>query len=403
MFYVDPWEKGTPVEANHYNWQNEPELRMSQLPPPVGAPTIVDLFSGCGGFSAGFHMAGFHTALANDIHPPSLDTYRHNNPRANTIVGDIRKITEEMISDGLSGYAVDVITAGIPCQGFSLNNRKRHSEDERNYLFQELVRVVATVKPSVVLVENVSGLRSAAGGKFVSEIAKALKCEGYSVQFTMLNAADFGVPQRRQRVFFLATRDGIDVHFPAPTHGLQTSLQHVTVWEAIGDLPQIVAGEREESYLAPALTNFQRLMREGSSGLQNHVAPLHPQETIDRIAATTPGEPMYPNFKQRIRLHPDRTSPTQVSGGIRPQFQFGHPSIARGLTVRERCRLQSFPDRCHILGGVVQGRYQTGNAVPPLLARALAEQIRLGLMGTPQTTLSITDTLRRAPRQMDLF
>lgn len=377
----DPWEKGTPVESNHYNWSEKPIIRPPQRVEPATGMGMLDLFAGCGGFSAGFHMAGFQTLLANDIHPPSLDTYQVNNPGATVIVGDIRQVSEEMVADGLAGRQVDVITAGIPCQGFSLNNRKRHTEDDRNYLFEELIRVVAIVKPSVVLVENVSGLRSAGGGKFKSEISKALEKEGYNVQFTMLNAADYGVPQRRQRVFFLATLPDVDVRFPRPTHGPFGKLPHVTVWEAIGDLPQIVAGESADAYVGPPLTDFQRRMREGSELIQNHIAPLHPAETIEKIGSTIPGQPMYPKFKQRIRLHPDQTSPTQVSGGIRPQFQFGHPTLARGLTVRERCRLQSFPDRYHILGGVVQGRYQTGNAVPPLLAKAIADQIAAALHG----------------------
>jgi DNA (cytosine-5)-methyltransferase 1 len=110
--------------------------------------------------------------------------------------------------------------------------------------------------------------------------------------------------------------------------------------------------------------------------LANHKAPNHPDEVIDKIKNTKPGQPMYPRFKQRIRLAWDMQSPTQVSGGIRPQFQFGHPSDNRGLTIRERCRLQSFPDDFVVSGGIVQGRVQTGNAVPPLLAKAIATAIK---------------------------
>jgi DNA (cytosine-5)-methyltransferase 1 len=106
------------------------------------------------------------------------------------------------------------------------------------------------------------------------------------------------------------------------------------------------------------------------------MVPNHPLETIEKIKNTKPGEPMYPKFKQRIRLAWDIQSPTQVSGGIRPQFQFGHPEDARGLTIRERCRIQSFPDDFIVKGGIVQGRVQTGNAVPPLLAKALAQAIK---------------------------
>ena len=113
------------------------------------------------------------------------------------------------------------------------------------------------------------------------------------------------------------------------------------------------------------------MRKHSEKDLFNHEAPNHPAETIARIGGTEPGQSMYPAFKQRIRLHRDKLSPTQVSGGIRPQFQFGHPSDARGLTIRERARLQSIPDHVHFVGGLVQGRVQTGNAVPPLMARAL--------------------------------
>lgn len=118
-------------------------------------------------------------------------------------------------------------------------------------------------------------------------------------------------------------------------------------------------------------------MRDGAPPrLQNHEAPSHPDSTVKKIAKTAPGKPMYPKFKQRIRLAWDIQSPTQVSGGIRPQFQFGHPEDARGLSIRERCRLQSFPDSYTIYGGIVQGRVQTGNAIPPLLARAVAKGLK---------------------------
>ena len=117
-------------------------------------------------------------------------------------------------------------------------------------------------------------------------------------------------------------------------------------------------------------------MRKNSEKLTCHKSPNHPIDTVQKIAKTKPGEPMYPKFKQRIRLAWDIQSPTQVSGGIRPQFQFGHPEDNRGLTIRERCRIQSFPDDFIVMGGIVQGRVQTGNAVPPLLAKAVAEALK---------------------------
>ena len=126
-------------------------------------------------------------------------------------------------------------------------------------------------------------------------------------------------------------------------------------------------------------TYFWKYFRSKSNKLLNHKSPNHPDMTIEKIKNTIPGDPIYPKFRQRIRLSTNKLSPTQICGGIRPQFQFGHPIQPRGLTIRERARIQSFPDNYFFSGGIVQGRIQTGNAVPPLMAKALAEQIKLML------------------------
>lgn len=164
------------------------------------------------------------------------------------------------------------------------------------------------------------------------------------------------------------------------------------MWEAIGDLPPIKAKERATEYDREPFTDYQRSMRNGSEKLFNHRAPRHPSQTVEKIASTQPGEPIYERFKQRIRLHPDATSPTQVAGGIRPQYQLGHPKIPRGLTVRERARIQSFPDVYEIHGGVTQARVQTGNAVPPLLAQAIGREIRAITQGEPRTEEALSAT-----------
>ena len=327
-------------------------------------------------------MAGFDTILGLDHHIPSVETFRKNHPSSAMIVGDIRGVPDEMVLEQVCGRPVHVITAGVPCQGFSLNNRKRWDEDDRNLLFREFIRFINLLQPSCVLLENVTGLAMAANGDFKRLIAGAIADSGYKVGFTALNAADFGVPQKRQRVFFLGTRGQMKVRWPHATHGARTGKPYRTVWDAIGDLPPLLSGECGRSYATAPQNDFQELMRlRAPKELANHVAPNHPQEVIDMIERTAPGEPMYARFKQRIRLHPDQPSPTQVSGGIRPQFQFGHPNKPRGLTVRERCRLQSFPDDYIIEGGTVQGRVQTGNAVPPLLAFAIARQIDFAFRG----------------------
>ena len=166
---------------------------------------------------------------------------------------------------------------------------------------------------------------------------------GLVVKSELLNALDFGVPQKRQRLVFVGSRTGFDFRSLIRTNGPGTGRSYNTVADAIGDLPSLSSGEEATSYSKSASCEYQKLMRNGvlKNALTCHKAPNHPSETIERIMSTLPGQPMYPAFKQRIRLAWDAPSPTQVSGGIRPQFQFGHPSDARGLTIRERCRIQS--------------------------------------------------------------
>lgn len=376
------WDVTVEVQTNSYNWKGAPFVTKGKRAATKSKLIHIDLFSGCGGFTTGFEQAGFTTELAVDIHPPSLRTLQLNYPHASTICGDIREVSTGQILEEISNAETPcVITAGVPCQGFSLSNRKRHAEDKRNFLFKEFIRIARAVEPDVVVLENVSGLVSTKDGEFKKAISAAIEDLGYDVHFAMLNAADYGVPQRRNRVFFVGVPKGAIWRFPFKTHGT-SSRPHNTVGDAIlGDLPPLEAGGESTSYLKNPVTELQRELRGRTKILQNHQAPGHPPETIERIKNTKPGEPMYPEFKQRIRLHADLPSPTQICGGIRPQFQFGHPTQARGLTIRERARIQSFPDKFIFTGGVTQGRVQTGNAVAPMLAKALASQIARLLEG----------------------
>lgn len=367
--------------------------------------THVDLFCGPGGFATGFEWEGFRTLLGLDIHEPSLKTYAHNHPEAKAVLNDIREISNEEISRLVDASTVDVLTAGVPCEGFSMANRNRLKfTDERNFLFVEFLRVAEQLKPKVLLVENVANLTRHDGGFFANEIESGMAELGYKTTSTILDASSFGVPQRRRRVMFLGIMPGYNFHWPEATHGPNDGKKpYVTVGDAIlGDLPELGPDEMSDKYAGPAKTAYQKLMRQGRRTLLNHQSPNHPQSTIDRIASTQPGEPMYEKFKQRIRLHPDRISPTIVSGGIRPQFAYGHPTQARGMSIRERARLMSFPDSYEFLGGIVQGRVQTGDAVPPLLAAAVAHEIKNALLRI--TTKAESDLSRiHVAQNMELF
>jgi len=343
-------------------------------------PSHLDLFCGPGGFALGFEWAGFKPILGLDIHPPSVATYERNHPDAATILSDIRKVSNSDLERKLRAAPL-VITAGVPCEGFSMSNRNRNRfVDERVFLFVEFLRVVEYFEPPYIVLENVSALTRHSNGFFKNEIEGGMRALGYQVEAKVLNAVDYGVPQRRRRVFFVGWKPEWSFFWPEAQHGSSKGQAPlVTVWDAIGDLPPLDSDQEVERYSAPPTSTYSALMRGDCRFLTNHRAPKHPPDTIAMIGTTVPGEPMYPKFKQRIRLRADMPCPTLVSGGIRPQFHYGHPTQPRGLSVRERARIQSFPDRYFFEGGVVQGRVQTGDAVPPLMSKAIAQKIREGL------------------------
>ncbi len=374
----NPWDKSVAIEESSYYWKGEPIIKKGKVYKGK-SPIVVELFCGCGGTSMGFEMAGYHVVMGVDIHRPSIETFQKNHPDASTILGDIRKVNIDSILKNISTKRVDVLIAGVPCQGFSLNNRKRQVTDSRNLLYKEFIRAIKGLKPRCIVLENVSGMMST--GNFRQQIEMDLsKASGMIVKSKLLNAVDYGVPQKRQRLVFVGVEGDVPFDFESiiATHGPGTKRPFTTIKDAIGDLPSLQSGEESFKYSKEPASEYQRLMRKGvgENSLVNHRSPKHPVDTLERISSTKPGEPMYPAFKQRIRLAWDIQSPTQVAGGIRPQFQFGHPKDTRGLTIRERCRIQSFPDTFEVMGGIVQGRVQTGNAVPPLLAKALAEALK---------------------------
>lgn len=374
---INKWDKSIPVEENMYYWKGDPIIRKGNLP-PSDKLLVVELFCGCGGTSIGFEMAGYQIGLGCDIHRFSIETFRMNHEGVSTILGDIHNVKTEDVLKLLNGRQVDVLIGGVPCQGFSLNNRKRHADDKRNQLYKEFLRFVEALKPRAILLENVSGMKST--GDFVPEIEKSLsEVGGMEVKSKLLYAPDYGVPQSRLRLVFVGVKDKkFDFDSIEKTNGEGTGKPYNTVWDAIGDLPKLAPNEKALKYTQRPQTEYQKLMRGNvpAGKLTNHQAPNHPQEVIDMIHNTKEGEPLYEKYHQRIRLSRKELSPTQVSGGIRPSFQFGHPTQDRGLTIRERCRLQSFPDNFYVYGGIVQGRVQTGNAVPPLLAKAIALAIK---------------------------
>jgi DNA (cytosine-5)-methyltransferase 1 len=354
---------------------------------------VVDLFSGAGGLSLGFKMAGYKLAFALDVDWDAIRTYMANNPEVPWLCKDVRKISVKEIEDvaGLKKGDFDIMMAGIPCEGYSQLNRRYDPSDPRNYLFLEFLRLTKAFQPKAILIENVPGMFKRDKGLFKRAIEEALHKIGYTVFTVELNALNFGVPQKRERVFFAGFLGPIrDFSPPPPTHASTKSLlsyinrkdnekeskRYLTVWDAISDLPSLRPGEAKRVYEGPPRTEYQKLMREGATMLYNHEAPNHPEWTVKRIAATPPGEPIYGTFKQRIRLKWDEPSPTIPAGGVRPQWFFAHPEQPRGLTVREVARLQSFPDTYVFYGSMIKQRILVGDAVPPLLAKAIAIHLK---------------------------
>jgi DNA (cytosine-5)-methyltransferase 1 len=399
---INVWDKSVPVEKSSYLQDEGIEyFGVNQVSLPKDKLSMIDLFCGAGGFSVGCSWSGFHSVLGVDHFEPAMKTWVYNHPNSIGCLGDIKNLDPYHVKELLKNRGIkkiNLLTGGVPCQGFSIANRKHNDHDERNFLFMEYMKYVEVFVPDYIILENVSGMASTAGGKFVNDILAYMSKLGYSASVQIVNSAEFGVPQIRKRLIFVGVKEnaGLTIPFSFPKGPFKSSSDYRTVWDAISDLPKLKNNEFAEDYSSSAKTEYQRLMRgEGNIDIPkpvmlfNHKAPKHPEETIQKIENTKPGEPMYPKFKQRIRLKYDQPSPTQLAGGIRPQFQFGHPDQPRGLTIRERARIQSFPDYYVFKGGIVQERVQTGNAVPPLLIHGITKSIALDIKKRDEVNVNV--------------
>ncbi len=384
---IDIWDNNIPVEKSSYIYDEHVEyynLETFKLLP--NKLTMLDLFCGAGGFAEGCSWANFQSVFGIDHFKPAIQTWKKNHKNSIACLGDITKINPDDIKQMLKEKGVNhinLITGGVPCQGFSIANRKHNDNDSRNFLFLEYMKFIKCFNPDYIILENVSGMRSTAGGQFENEIKKCMENLGYNVSIKLVNSADYGVPQLRQRLLFVGvkTNCGLVSKYIFPEG--QFIGKHRTVKDAISDLPSLKNNEEICKYNSAPQNDYEKLMRglgcikaiKKTTRLFNHKSPNHPKETIEKIKMTKPGMPMYSKFKQRIRLNMSAPSPTQLAGGIRPQFQFGHPIQDRGLSIRERARIQSFPDSYEFVGGIVQERVQTGNAVPPLLIYNIVKPI----------------------------
>ena len=380
---------------------------------PSSHISAVSLFSGCGGFCEGVEQSGFDVRVAVELDKPACATYRHNFPGTPLFEGDVHEfLTTE--ADHKSEYrlnGVDLVFGGPPCQGFSLIGARR-LDDERNELYKQYSRIVDTLRPRVFLMENVPNLALMNKGHFKKLILKEFASLGYKNTIMLrLAANDYGVPQTRQRVIFIGTRD--EDKFPFDLESFcEQSLdalrvpEAVTVSEAIGDLPEeIVHSGEVMAYLKTRKpSNFMKDMRLDYDGLRyskidkrlrglgNSAAKLHNHHTKEirekrahLISLLAPGKKanslpkeIWDNKRPEKwrRLHPDLPSHTILAQMHRDLSEWVHPSLNRWITVREAARLQSFHDGFVFVGSEWQQLKQIGNAVPPLMGYALGTLAR---------------------------
>ncbi len=379
--------------------------------------THIDCFAGPGGICTGLHAAGFKTLVAIEYIQSCCETYSANHPEVHVINSDIRDVTEEQVLPFVPEEGVDLVTSGMPCETFSTaGNTSRSFYDHRQFLFREGIRIAKMSNAKMILFENVPAITSKKVSKdanklIVEVLREELKDAGYGNMIqVVLDATKFGVPQKRNRFFILATR--FEQWWLSEPNQYRKA---VTVRDALAGLPNVIPNSNEEqTEYTDEISEYQTLMRDDSfwkretmsSGcIMNHKPMNHRACTLKRFHLLNQGESLKSLFdryqgeerqklqlervlpkklfiKRNYRLVPDAPSPTVTSHCL---DEFVHPNYDRCLTVRECARLQSFPDSYDFVGGpyivphidrAVQDKYeQIGDAVPPLLAYAWGVQI----------------------------
>jgi DNA (cytosine-5)-methyltransferase 1 len=360
----------------------------------------VDLFCGCGGISEGLRLAGYDVRAGVDIEQKYIQSFRHNFPDTHAITDSILECPPELFSRrvGIEQEELAILVGGPPCQGFSKNvpRRYRYLEDPKNQLVRTYLDYVEFFRPEIVLMENVAEMKNGFEGQYTTEVLERLDRAGYTVTHAVLNAADYGVPQRRRRAFFMANRAGVRFSVPQRTHApnrTENALfsfeeSHVSVWEAIGDLPTLDHGDAWDGpYSQPATSSYQKRARAGSKRLRNHVARTLQPTQLARYNSLLPGQgnkDLPPDLRSKGgysgaygRLTKDMVAPTITRWVFHPgSGRWGHPVDMRVLSIREVARVQGFPDTFEFVGSYNDQAGQLGNAVPPLLAATIVSDLR---------------------------
>lgn len=344
-------------------------------------PAIIDLFCGAGGMSLGFGLAGFSTLAAFDNFGPALESFRHSHPNTTLHTDDIRNYPDDFFASIARESLVSGVIGGPPCQGFSLAGFRDRS-DNRNSLVWHFFRIVRAIRPVFFVMENVVGftsMRDEEGNRFVDALRLAYERMGYQTNAAILDACDYGTPQRRRRFFLVGTL-ARRFSFPLPTHGRGLfGLPPVAAGEAILDLPSPTDEEPQTYSYRGVLSSFLHYVREGNPEIYNHVPSKHKDFMIERMRKQPVGKPLYDNFSHAwFRLDPMQPAPTVKENHNAP---FVHPVEPRVTTPRECARLQGFPDWYRFFGPKSSQLVQVGNAVPPLLAKSIGVAIREQVLG----------------------
>lgn len=386
---------------------------------------VVDLFCGCGGMSFGLHQNGFDIVAGVDQWRPALNTFQLNHPHAQAIAADLESLSPDALQDqlGFEKGELDCLVGGPPCQGFSKNVPAIHRffDDPRNLLFRRLLDYVESFAPKTVIIENVAEIYNAYGGRVREEITATLAQLGYQTAVQVLFAPDYGVPQRRRRCFFFASRTGKTPQFPEPTFSPTPTLfeaGHPSGWSAMADLPALANGEGYEpmAYNTDPQNDLQAWLRNGNTELYDHISRQLAPRQFARLSALAPG--------QNIKDLPDELRPKSGYSGAygRLDFEspaptitrwvfhpgsgrFGHPRDTRLITIREAARLQTFTDDFRFTGTYIEKAHQVGNAVPPRLMHALAAHIKECLaseavaeLESPAATVGVSGQIEKHPQ-----
>lgn len=316
----------------------------------------VSLFSGGGGLDLGLSLAGFDFRYSNDEVQYYCDTIAHNFPDCITEAKDVRELKGNKIKELINTEKISLIAGGPPCQAFSILGKRGSFSDIRGQLVFDYIRLINELKPEAFVFENVPGLLTLNNGQDWEKLYHHFQVEtGYKIYTEILNAADYGVPQIRKRVFVVGFRKSTDFIFPQPRYRDPSSLDLLNQ-----NLPEWI----------PA-----KLALEEVDGLYNHNIRVHGDRVRSRYEKIPPGG--RDKVDHTDRINPEKPSRTVLvgskAGGGRPHI---HPYLPRHITVREAARLQSFPDWYKLLGTSTAQYRQIGNAVPPMLALAVGKSIQ---------------------------